>query len=49
MKVKTTEEKTWPWLMRNYIDANENMWAEIDLQKIINHPSFLDISLRSKI
>ncbi|MFM2009207.1 MAG: hypothetical protein RIR02_1157 [Pseudomonadota bacterium] len=49
MKVKTTEEKTWPWLMRNYIDANENMWTEIDLQKIINHPSFLDISLRSKI
>ena len=45
MSVQTNSEKEWPWLTRYFIDDNNNKWAEINLQILMNHPTFVDISL----
>lgn len=48
MTVQESTENDFPWLIHNYIDDHNKQWAEINLQKLINHPSFVNISLDSK-
>jgi len=38
-------EKEFPWLRQDYVDINKVKWTEINLQILINHPTFLNIAL----
>ena len=45
MTSEVRTEKESPWLRKNYVDKNKVKWTEIDLQILINHPTFLNIAL----
>jgi hypothetical protein len=45
MTLEVRTEKVSPWLRKNYVDKNKVKWTEIDLQILINHPTFLNITL----
>jgi hypothetical protein len=45
MTSEVRAEKETPWFRKNYMDTNKVKWIEIDLQILINHPTFLNIAL----
>jgi twitching motility protein PilI len=45
MTSEVRTEKESPWLSQEYIDSNKVKWTEINLQKLINHPAFVNIAL----
>ncbi len=46
MSVIAASEKEAPWITRYYMDANKIKWAEFNLEILINHPRFVNISLQ---